>query len=170
MDFRQIAIDRIKFDAPSGNKIGIRYGSERCIRVQSPRVKVQLTKHSFGQKLTLVSANECQFSEFLKTVECLGLESHVDIDQHPMETLYVSEDTIVFDKDGIVLDVETLTPGCMYTVSYILRINGLIITRDVDGCIMNARLFVDIDQMKVHEVDSSSTPQPKVFMDGQAIF
>lgn len=165
MDFRSICFDRVQFDASSGTKLPIRYGAERVIRVQTPKLRVSVSHQSFGTRLSLVQAHLCEFASFLKTIEILGCEQHVDIDAHPIEHLYINEDTVIFDHAGCVTESEkVMTAGAVLDIACIIGIDGLFVTRTVSGDIVKARLSVCVDQIKVYT--EKRTQDPAVYING----
>ena len=166
MDWRSISLDRVQFDTSSGTKLPIRYGSERQIRVQTPRMRVRVSHHSFGTRLSLAQAHACAFSEFLKSIELAGCHAdHVDIDLHPMEQLYLNEDTICFDHMDTVIETEAcMTVGAVLDVACIVAIDGLFVTRSSDGDIIKARLSIAVEQVKVYT--EKRTREPDVYVNG----
>ncbi len=165
MDFRSISIDRIQFDASSGTKLPIRYGSERVVRVQTPRMQVHVSQHGFGTRLSLTRAHLCAFADFLKSIEVAGCDRHVDIDTHPLEHMYLNEETICFDHTGCVIETEqVMTVGALLDVACIIGIDGILVTRTSDGAIVKARLSIGVEQIKVYT--ETKTQVPAVYLNG----
>jgi len=165
MDFRQIAFDRIQFDSTTGSKIPVRYGAERSIRVQTPKMRVTVSHQSFGTRLSLVQAHLCEFATFLKSIEFMGCERHVDVDAHPLEHMYLNEETVCFDHAGNFIESDTvMTAGATLDIACIVAIDGLFVTRTSDGDIVKARLSVAVDQVKVYT--ETKKQEPAVYING----
>jgi hypothetical protein len=165
MDFRHIALDRVQFDATSGTKIPVRYGAERSIRVQTPKMRVTVSHQSFGTRLSLVQAHLCEFATFLKSIEFLGCERHVDVDAHPLEHIYLNEETVIFDHAGGVIESDTvMNAGATLDIACIVGIDGLFVTRTSDGEILKARLSVVVEQVKVYT--ETKKQEPAIYING----
>lgn len=168
MDFRDIEIDRVSFDQPRGQRIGIRYGAQQFIKVQTPRMNVRVQQQPYGTRLVLTRVESCSFFDFLKRLERLGCDEGIDIDMHPLETIYINEDTDVFDANGTIIDASSaLTAGDEIDVACIVKVDGIVLTRCEHDTILKARLSVQVDQLKVYSSTTDTTERgPDVYRNG----
>lgn len=167
MDFRDIEIDRVSFDQPRGQRIGIRYGAQQFIKVQTPRMSVRVQKQPYGTRLVLTRVECCNFFDFLKQLERLGCDDGIDIDTHPLETIYLNEDTVVFDADGSIIDASSaLVAGDELDIACIIKIVGIVLTRCEHDTILKARLSIQVDQIKVYSSMDTAERGPDVYRNG----
>lgn len=168
MDFRTISLDRVSFDDAGQRHRSLRYGGEKAIRVQTPRFCAMVSSHSWGKRLSMKSCTlNDEFASFLKHVESIGGGDWVDETAHPLEHVYVSEETLVFDELGQHIDDggERLSTGATLLVSCIVAMDGLILTRDVRDNIVSARLSVRLEQVKIHAT-TAAPMKPAVYVNG----
>lgn len=167
MDFRDIEIDRVSFDQPRGQRIGLRYGAQQFIKVQTPRMNVRVQQHPYGTRLVLNRVESCKFFDFLKQLERLGCDDGIDIDMHPLEVIYLNEDTVVFDADGSIIDASNaLVAGDGLDIACIVKIVGISLTRCEHDTILKARLSTQIDQLKVYSTLDTAERGPDVYRNG----
>ena len=170
MDFRDIDIDRVSFDQPRGQRIGLRYGAQQFIKVQTPRMNVRVQQQPYGTRLVLARVDCCMFFDFLKHLERLGCDDGIDIDTHPLETIYLNEDTVVFDANGSIIDASSaLGAGDDLEIACIVKIVGLTLTRCERDTILKARLSSQIDQLKVYSTLDSAERGPDIYKNGVII-
>ena len=167
MDFRAIEIDRVSFDQPRGQRIGLRYGAQQFIKFQTPRMNVRVQQQPFGTRLVLTRVECCKFFDFLKRLERLGCDDGIDIDTHPLETIYLNEDTVVFDAAGSVVDASSaLVAGDELDIACIVKIVGIALTRCEHDTILKARLSIQVDQLKVYSTKDDTERGPDVYRNG----
>ena len=166
MDFRLINLDRVSFDDPTLRRRSLRYGGERAIRVQTPRVSVTVSTHPWGKRLSLRSCAFDDFTKFLKHVEMVGGGDWVDPGTNPLEHVFVSEDALLFDEHGLFIEdtTDSLPAGATLLVSCIVALDGVLLTRDTKERIISARLSVRLEQLKIHATTTPS--KPAVYVNG----
>jgi len=170
MDFRDIEIDRVSFDQPRGQRIGLRYGAQPFIKVQTPRVNVRVQQQPYGTRLVLTRVDCCNFFDFLKQLERLGCDDGIDIDMHPLETIYLNEDTVVFNAGGSIIDASSaLVAGDELDIACIIKIVGLALTRCEHDSILKARLSIQVDQLKVYSTMDAVERGPDIYRNGVLI-
>jgi len=167
MDFRDIEIDRVSFDQPRGQRIAVRYGAQQFIKVQTPRMSVRVQKQPYGTRLVLARVECCNFFDFLKQLERFGCDDGIDIDTHPLETIYLNEDTVVFDADGSIIDASSaLVAGDELDIACIIKIVGIVLTRCEHDTILKARLSIQVDQIKVYSSMDTAERGPDIYRNG----
>jgi hypothetical protein len=170
MDFRDIDIDRVSFDQPRGQRVGLRYGAQQFIKVQTPRMNVRVQQQPYGTRLVLARVDCCIFFDFLKHLERLGCDDGIDIDTHPLETIYLNEDTVVFDATGSIIESSALVAGDDLEIACIVKIVGLALTRCEHDTILKSRLSIHVDQLKVYStIDTSERGGPDIYRNGVII-
>lgn len=171
-----IHLDRVSFDALSGargntrRRRNLRYGGEKQIRVQTTRFSVSVSSQPWGKRMSLKDCTSGDgFLAFLKHIETIGGGEYVDDQKHPLEHLYLTEDTQVFDERGVYIqDVdEVVFPGASMEVTCIVALDGMIFTSDPDGTLLSARLNARVEQVKIHSIRDQ--PVPKVYVNGRPL-
>jgi len=162
-------MDRVSFDGTGSRRRNIRYGGEKAIRVQTPRVSVSVTSQPWGKRLTLKDCRFTGFTSFLKHIEQTGGGDHVDESLNPLEHVYLTEETLVFDAAGCFIEQsdDLLLAGAVMDVSYIVAVDGLVVTRDQSDAIVACRLSVRLEQLKIHSTTVPS--KPLVYVDGKQL-
>lgn len=177
MDYRSIATDRISCDPPATLKgrLQVRYGSERRIAFQTPRMRVRAVKSRYStmQLHRILDENTVpHFESFLGDV-LSRVQSTASLDpvrrvEYAMQYMEVSDETLVFDSDANPVDNDVVQ-GNEYLVSSIVALTGVWIQVSENGDVVSWGPVWHADQVKIYETIRTQE-EGRVFFNGKPFF
>jgi len=175
MDFRSIATERVSCDPPATKgRTQVRYGSERRIVFQTPRMRVRAVKSRFSMQMhRILDGNTVPlFESFLEDIlsrvqSTAGLDLVARIDQS-MPYIELTDETMVFDSDGIPYD-DDITQGNEYMVSCIIALTGIWVQSSESGTVVSWGPVWQADQVKLYET-LVRQQEGRVFFNGKPFF
>lgn len=176
MDFRSIATERISCDPPQGgaSRLVIRYGGEKRVVFQTPRMRVRSVSTSFNTQLHRIMNRDTvpHFESFLSNVlsrvqSSAGLDPQTRVD-NPMQHIAITDTTMVYGPDGAVYD-DDIVQGNEYMVACIVALTGVWLRLTDGGNVSSWGPVWEADQVKLYDTVYTRAAG-RIFFDGKPFF
>jgi len=174
MDYRSIATERVSCDAPQGNKrLIVRYGSEKRVVFQTPRMRVRVVSTTFSTQLHRIIDRHTvpHFESFLGDV-LTRIQASADLDPQTrvsshMQHITVTEDTMVYGPDASRYE-DDLVQGNEYLVACIVALTGVWVQL-CGHTVTSWGPIWEADQVKMYDIVQRRQPG-RVFLNGKPLF